>query len=178
LLHHSDSDKDSLFALHFNFKIAEYLTEGFVRKLSPEEAAFTTTMTVLPHFGATSQHKPEEFRFPFDPAEKAMWYSLQDFIVSGKDLFKPLSEVLYKLREGGIAFTGDIADMFHRVAVRVEDQDSQHFLWKGMRRHQEPEVYVMQVMTFGRRAVIAQQHLPKILMMRRTSKTSGRLGAR
>jgi hypothetical protein len=143
-------DKDASFAQQYNLKIAEYLTKGYVRKLSPEEAAVTTTRTFyLPHFGVTSPNKPGKFRLVFDAAAKAMGYSLNDFIVSGPDLLQPLPEVLHKFREGRIAFTGDIADMFHRVAVREEDQDSQRFLWRGMERHQEPDVYVMQVMTFG-----------------------------
>jgi hypothetical protein len=143
-------DKDASFAQQYNLKIAEYLTKGYVRKLSPEEAAVTTTRTFyLPHFGVTSPNKPGKFRLVFDAAAKAMGYSLNDFIVSGPDLLQPLPEVLHKFREGRIAFTGDIADMFHRVAVREEDQDSQRFLWRGMERHEEPDVYVMQVMTFG-----------------------------
>jgi hypothetical protein len=143
-------DKDASFAQQYNLKIAEYLTKGYVRKLSPEEAAVTTVRTFyLPHFGVTSPNKPGKFRLVFDAAAKAMGYSLNDFILSGPDLLQPLPEVLHKFREGRIAFTGDIADMFHRVAVREEDQDSQRFLWRGMERHQEPDVYVMQVMTFG-----------------------------
>jgi hypothetical protein len=130
-------DKDAAFAQQYNLKIAEYLTKGYVRKLSPEEAAVTTTRTFyLPHFGVTSPNKPGKFRLVFDAAAKAMGYSLNDFIVSGPDLLQPLPEVLHKFREGRIAFTGDIADMFHRVAVREEDQYSQRFLWRGTERQE------------------------------------------
>jgi hypothetical protein len=114
-----------------------------VRKLSPEEAAVTTARTFfLPHFGVTSPNKPGKFRHVFDAAVKAIRSSLNDFIVSGPDL-QPLPEVIHKFREGCIAFTGDMPDVFHRVAVREEDQESQRFLCRGMERQQEPEVNVM-----------------------------------
>src|SRR5665811_2039985 len=39
--------------------------------------------------------------------------------------------------------------MFHRVFIQPEDRSSQLFLWRGMARDIDPEVYQMEVMVFG-----------------------------
>ncbi|XP_058828596.1 uncharacterized protein LOC131688408 [Topomyia yanbarensis] len=45
--------------------------------------------------------------------------------------------------------TGDIREMFHQVGIHRDDQHCQRFLWNNGHPGSTPQVYVMQVMTFG-----------------------------
>jgi hypothetical protein len=143
-------DRDPEMAAQYYSKLVEYEEKGYIRKLTPEEAAVMSSRTwYLPHFAVTRAVKPGKIRLVFDAAAKSSNKSLNDFLVKGPDLLQPLPEVIWKFREQPIAFTGDIREMFHQVLIRPEDQNSQLFLWRGRRRDVEPSVYVVNVMTFG-----------------------------
>jgi hypothetical protein len=143
-------DKDPSYADLYCAKLKEYEDKKFIRKLTKEEAGLTTPRTwYLPHFGVVHPNRPGKFRLCFDAAAKTQGVSLNDYLVKGPDLMQPLQWVLWKFRENPIAFTGDIRDMFHQVAVRPEDRHSQRFLWRGKDRTNPADVWVMEVMTFG-----------------------------
>ncbi|KAH8298679.1 hypothetical protein KR018_002640, partial [Drosophila ironensis] len=67
----------------------------------------------------------------------------------GPQHFKPLPAVLFHFREGAVGVCGDIREMFHQIKIRPEDRVSQRFLWRDGNDHKEPDVYEMDVMTFG-----------------------------
>ena len=54
-----------------------------------------------------------------------------------------------RFREGKIAVADDIKEIFHQVMVRQKDRQSQGILCRGYDERKAPDVYVMQVMTFG-----------------------------
>ena len=83
----------------------------------------------LPIFIVRNAHKPEKFRLVWDAAAKACDYSLNDFLFKGKDFLMALNNILFNFRIGAVAISGDIAEMFHRIAVREEDAVAQRFLW-------------------------------------------------
>ena len=39
--------------------------------------------------------------------------------------------------------------MYHRILIPVQDQHVYRFLWRNLESHQEPDVYVKTVLTFG-----------------------------
>ena len=134
-------------------KIQEYLDKGYARKLTPEEAAVETNKTwYRPHFVIAKPHKPGKFRLVFDAAAKVKGKCLNDFLLTGPDLLNQLPAILLKFRQGKVAFSGDIRDMFHQVRVAKEDLPSQRFLWRGRDRSRPPDVYEMLVLVFGEKS--------------------------
>ena len=143
-------DRDQVFADAYCSKIEQYLAAGYAFKLTPEEeTAFHERKWYQPHFGVTNPNKPGKLRLVFDAAASSNGMSLNDALVPGPDLLNSLTGVLFKFREHRIAFGGDIQQMFHQVQIREEDQPSQRFLWRGMKRDREPDAYQMKAMTFG-----------------------------
>ncbi|CAG4984592.1 unnamed protein product [Parnassius apollo] len=91
----------------------------------------------------------KKLRIVFDAAAKYEGKSLNDALLSGPDLLQSLFGVLLRFREGPVAVTADIQDMFLRVKVREDDRDSLRFLWRGSRRTGNPEEYRMSSIIFG-----------------------------
>ena len=126
-LHSLERKMDRLpdFADQYSAKIKEYVTSGFARPLSEEEAAFESPSTwYLPHFAVWNPNKPGKLRLVFDAAAKAHGSSLNDHLLPGPDLLNPLVSVLYKFRQRRVAFGGDIRSMFHMVTIQEEDQSA------------------------------------------------------
>ena len=142
-------DSEPSFAQFYCSKIQEYLDKGYAVKLTNAVDYPSPKTWYLPHFGVTNVNKPNKLRLVFDGAAKVRGKSLNDFLITGPDLLKPLTSVLAKFRQHKIAFSGDIREMFHQVTVREEDRCSQRFLRRGMRRDIEPEIYQMNAMIFG-----------------------------
>jgi hypothetical protein len=143
-------DKDPDFAAAYLKKFVEYNEKGYIRKLTPEEAALITPKTwYLPHFAAFHPNKPGKPRLVFDGAAKAYGKSLNDHLLQGPDLLSPLNNVLCKFRQKKYAFTANIKEMFHQVRMRKEDQGSQRYLWRAMDRDRPPDTYEIPVMFFG-----------------------------
>lgn len=143
--------KDTVVKDWYHDKIDEYLQKDYMRKLSPEEALIETPKTFyLPHFITVNKNKqPPKPRMVFDAAAKIDGVSLNSKLLSGPDMTESSLGVKMRFREGPItAITGDIEEMFHRVAIRKEDRESQRII---SRKNPENalEIYEMNVMTFG-----------------------------
>ncbi|XP_062704409.1 uncharacterized protein LOC109433030 [Aedes albopictus] len=129
-------------------KIGDYVTKGYIRKLSDEEIRQQTgEMWYLPVFPVTNPNKPGKVRIVWDAAAKAHGISLNSVLLKGPDLLCSLLGILLRFRLHPVAVTGDIREMFHQVQIRHEDQRYQCFYWTD--ENGELGVYVMAVMTFG-----------------------------
>lgn len=100
----------------------------------------------LPYFFVTNQHKMP--RMVVDAKAEIHGESLNSKLLTGPDATASLFGVLIRFREHGVAVVGDIKEMFHQVKIREADQKAQCFLFSD-NPNKKPEVYVMQVMTFG-----------------------------
>lgn len=130
-------------------RVQENIEKGYARKLTWSEAQERSSKTwYLPVFAVTNPHKPDKIRLVYDAAAKTNNVCLNDFLLTGPDLLKSLTSVLSKHREFKVAISGDVKEMFHRVLIQKEDQDSQRFLMRD-NPMRPPDTYVMVAMTFG-----------------------------
>lgn len=142
-------DRNPEFGKQYVAKIEDYVAKGFARKLLPGEEVEDHKTFYLSHFGVYNANKPGKFRLVFDAKAKAAGYSLNDLLLKGPDFVPPLIAVIWRARAKKYAFLADIAEMFHQILIRKEDQNSQRFLFRGHCRDREPDVYVMNAMIFG-----------------------------
>ncbi|XP_065095799.1 uncharacterized protein LOC135717600 [Ochlerotatus camptorhynchus] len=131
-------------------KMADYVSKGYVRKLTPEESQRTGDRTwYLPIFPVFNPNKPGKVRIVFDAAASFGGVSLNAVLMKGPDQLNALPPVLYKFRERLIGLGGDVAEMFHQMLMNPQDEDSQRIVWCASDETTEPCDYVMQVVTFG-----------------------------
>ncbi|XP_062556722.1 uncharacterized protein LOC134221543 [Armigeres subalbatus] len=129
-------------------KIDEYVTKGYIRRLSSNEVhQQSNDVWFLPIFPVVNANKPGKIRIVWDAAAKVHGTSLNSALLKGPDLLCSLLEILLRFRLYSVAVTGDIREMFHQVKIRREDQEYQCFYWTD--RDGKTVIYVMTVMTFG-----------------------------
>lgn len=118
-------DKDPKFAQAYVEKIQDYVNKGYARILDDEEKKETSKSLYLSHFGVYNPHK-EKFRFVMDAKAKNGRHLLNDLLLQGPDFVPNLVAVIWRARLKRVAFIADIQEMFHRIKIRREDQESQN----------------------------------------------------
>ena len=73
--------------------------------------------------------KPGKVRVVFDCAARHLGVSLNDYLPQEPNLTTSLVEVLLRFREGRVAMTSDIEEMFLQVRVPQEDRGALRLLW-------------------------------------------------
>ncbi|XP_076247767.1 uncharacterized protein LOC143187433 [Calliopsis andreniformis] len=139
-------DKNPEYERAYQEQINDLISNGYARKSRRED---NQRRWYLPHFGVTNPHKPGKLRLVFDAAARTDGVSLNDHLLAGPDMLNSLLGTLFRFRQGLIAFTGDIKEMFLQIKIRTEDQRAQCFLWRGKDRRRPPETYIMTSMIFG-----------------------------
>ena len=130
--------------------MTEYISKGYARKLTPEEAAKESSCTwYLPHHPVTNPNKPGRLRIVFDAVAEFAGTSLNKNLLQDPDMTNSLVEVLLHFRQGRVGLAADVEAMFHEVRVQKEDQDTLRFLWWSDNYTEPPDVYVMEVHIFG-----------------------------
>ena len=137
-------------AAKYRAVMTEYISKGYARKLTPEEAAKECLHTwYLPHHPVTNPNKPGKLRIVFDAAAEFAGTSLNKNLLQGPDMTNSLVGVLLRFRQGKVGLAADVEAMFHQVRVRKEDQDALRFLWWSDNYTEPPDVHVMEVHIFG-----------------------------
>lgn len=109
-----------------------FIDTGYAEKLKNTELGAKTCY--IPHFGVSNSGRIDKVRLVFDAALKTGGVSLNDKLLQGPDLLKPLLGILMRFRQYKIGLKGDIMDMYLRVKLHPPDRDAQRFLWRGRER--------------------------------------------
>ncbi|XP_068139969.1 uncharacterized protein [Drosophila tropicalis] len=140
---------DPPFANELHNQIQNLIAKGYARKLPEEEIREKPENAwYLPIFTVRNPHKPDRVRLVWDAAAQSSGLALNDFLLKGPDLLVPLLQIMYNFRMRAIGVSGDIAEMFHRIAVREEDAKAQRFLWQNQTTG-VVETFQLNVLTFG-----------------------------
>ncbi|XP_065087100.1 uncharacterized protein LOC135708850 [Ochlerotatus camptorhynchus] len=132
-------------------QIKEYQMKKYAHIATQEELAKSDPATVwyLPLNVVKHPHKPEKVRLVWDAAARVQGVSLNSELLKGPDMLSPLPSVLSPFRERRVGFGGDVKEMYHQLRIRKEDKQAQRFLFFTEPGDSEPQVYVMDVATFG-----------------------------
>jgi hypothetical protein len=92
-------------------------------------------------------HSPtKRTRLIWDLAAKVNGQCLNDFLLSGPNLYNKLLDILFKMREKQFMVKGDIGEMFHQIKVDEDDTNALRFLF---RFSQDEKIRVFKVLPFG-----------------------------
>ncbi|XP_062566818.1 uncharacterized protein LOC134229116 [Saccostrea cucullata] len=128
--------------------IEQYIEKGYIRKIDRDEEKSWTWY--LPHFPVIRPDKTTtKTRIVFDASAKHGGVSLNDMIYCGPKLQNELFDVLLRFRRNSVALVCDIAEMYLRIKVPVEDRSYQRFLWRDMMLDARPDVYEFSSVVFG-----------------------------
>lgn len=142
--------KNHVFGESYTNKFNEYVAKGYIKKLNKNEASLKNNhLWYLPHFGIVNPNKPKKLRIVFDAASKVNGKSLNDYLLSGPDLYNSLPTLLINFRKHRIAFVGDIKEMFLQILIREKDRFCQRLLWRNNDQSKTPDIYEIQVLFFG-----------------------------
>ncbi|XP_055589070.1 uncharacterized protein LOC129741371 [Uranotaenia lowii] len=131
-------------------QIEEYQQKGYCHRATPDELqqADPRRTWYLPLGAVTNPKKPGKVRLIWDAAAKVDGVSLNAMLLKGPDQLTSLPAVLFRFRQYPVAVCGDIREMYHQILIREADRSAQRFLWRSD-PNQQPEVFVMDVATFG-----------------------------
>ncbi|XP_058451241.1 uncharacterized protein LOC131430355 [Malaya genurostris] len=131
-------------------QISEYQTKGYAHRANQDEIADADPRRVwyLPLGTVTNIRKPGKVRLIWDAAASVDGISLNSMLLKGPDQLCSLPGALFRFRQRPVAISGDIREMFHQIRIRAEDRNAQRFLWRHNPKC-DPEVYIMDVATFG-----------------------------
>ncbi|XP_052755581.1 uncharacterized protein LOC128201752 [Galleria mellonella] len=138
---------DPTYAERYKQNIHDLVTKDYAEKCQNEPSS-NSVCWFLPHFGIINPNKPAKLRVVHDAAAKIKGVSLNSLLLTGPDLLQSLLDILLRFREGKVAMTADIKEMFPRFKIIEHDRDAQKFLWRDSPT--EPiQSYRMSSMIFG-----------------------------
>lgn len=119
---------------------------GYIKQLSPETVDSSSESWYLPHHVV---HHNGKGRLVFNCSYQHDGQTLNSQLLPGPILGPSLLGVLLRFREHTVAISGDIKAMFHQICLLPEDKPLLRFLWRAMKKEEEPSVYEWQVLPFG-----------------------------
>ena len=140
-------NRDTQFSETVQQKMREYVSKGYVRKLTePELKHRPTREWYLPVFPVVNPNKPDKVRLVWDAAASAYGISLNSLLLKGPDLLTSLLSVLVQFREFRIGICGDIREMYLQILLKNDTR--LRFFWKDD-VDRSPQVFEMSVLPFG-----------------------------
>ncbi|XP_062698792.1 uncharacterized protein LOC134290273 [Aedes albopictus] len=145
-------------------QLSEYQSKGYIHKATQKELDDSDPRRTwyLPLGVVINPKKPSKIRIFCDAAAKVDGISLNTMLLKGPDFLRTLLDVLFGFRERRIAPCADLKEMFHQIRIRPEDRQAQRLIWRED-PSQDPEVYLMDVATFGATCSPCSAHFVKNL---------------
>ena len=138
--------KDATVAKAYCDTILQYVSKGYVRKLSKND---NQTSWLLPHFPVVRLSRTTtKVRIVFDAAAMYQGFCLNDAIEPGPKLQLDLFDVLLRFRRFRIAVACDISEMYLQILVQPADRTYLRFLWSED-DVSEPDIYEFNRLVFG-----------------------------
>jgi hypothetical protein len=109
--------------------------KGYMHKLTDQEKAQeiqSKDAFYLPYFAVVNMDRlTTKVRLVYDSAAKYDGVSLNDRVDPRPNLINSLVQVLIRFREKPIAICGDVAEMYHQIALPPEDLKYQRLFFEG-----------------------------------------------
>ena len=143
-------EEDSKLLAKYTEQIDDMVRRGVARRLTREELAnYDGPVHYLGHHEVM---KPDSLSTPcrivFNSSARYEGHSLNDYWAKGPDLMNNLLGIMLRLREGQVAFAGDIKKMYHAIKISLVDQHTHRFLWRDAGRNSDPSTYVITSVSF------------------------------
>lgn len=125
--------KDDNVRIEYAEQIEDMLNRKVARKLNYKDIScydgpthYITHHAVIKRESATTP-----LRIVFNASLNYKGHVLNEFWAKGPDAYiNNLLKILIRFRENKIAFTGDIAKMYHTIRLSIVDQHTHRFLWR------------------------------------------------
>ncbi|XP_062714292.1 uncharacterized protein LOC134291044 [Aedes albopictus] len=143
-------EKDPVLKENIQRQIQEYLERGYAHRASAKELSTADPRRIwfLPLGAVVNPKKPSKVRLIWDASAKVDGISLNDMLLKGPDQLASLPGVIFRFRQHRVAVVGDIKQMFHQIFIKNSDRYAHCFLWSP-KAQKKPDVFVMNVATFG-----------------------------
>ena len=131
--------------------IDKLLSQGHASLVLPNSSMNNLGHTwYLPHHGVYHLRKKDKLRVVFDGSSRYQGASLNERLLTGPDLINSLTGILLRFRKEIVAFSVDIAEMFHQFVVDETYRDYLRFYWYiNNDISQKPSVFRMNRHIFG-----------------------------
>ena len=132
-------------------QIQDMISRNVARKLTAEEInSYDGPVHYIAHHEVLRpESKSTPVRIVFNSSANYNGHALNEYWAKGPDLLNNLLAVLLRFRENEIALMGDIKKMYHSVKIGLLDQHTHRFLWRDMQVHRDPDIYIIQSVSFG-----------------------------
>jgi len=141
--------KNPELAESYQKEIEEYLEKNYIRRVPPDES-IPTEEWLLPHFPVVrADRSTTKTRIVFDASATFQGKSLNSEALPGPKLQADMLSILVRFRKELVALVGDVSQMYHQLALTLEDQPLHRFLWRNMDQSKKPEVYEFLRYVFG-----------------------------
>lgn len=130
----------------YNAEILKLVDAGYVTKITQDVAEQSEESWFIPHHLV---HHNGKDRLVFNCSFSYQGLSLNDQLLPGPTLGSTLVGVLLRFRQYAVAISGDIRAMFHQIRLLPKDRPLLRFIWRNMKRDDQPTIYEWQVLPFG-----------------------------
>ena len=143
--------KNPELAESYQIVIEQSLEENYIRRVPPDEST-PTEEWLLPRFPVVrADRSTTKTRIVFDASATFQGKSLNSEALLGSNLQADVLSILVRFRKELVGCSGgcDVSQVYHQLALTLEDQPLDRFLWRTMDQSKKPEVYEFLRYVFG-----------------------------